>query len=193
MAAIRPDSNVFKCLAESRVAAVHILDRDHQDMAQRFFAPTRCLDGTINGEPFVPGVMSAPILQNARAYFECLVRHIVRHGGDHAVAVMEVVEAKCRAELRPLIVAASPWAADSVSSVKSERTSQIRFEPVGIKDGALIPLGDMNGPKHDSLPCTTSAPPSTCTGTTYGAGTPHGWSSGASAFPGVRPIRSAQD
>lgn len=27
MAAIRPDSNLFKCLVESGVAAVHILDR----------------------------------------------------------------------------------------------------------------------------------------------------------------------
>jgi flavin reductase (DIM6/NTAB) family NADH-FMN oxidoreductase RutF len=53
---------------------------------------------------------SAPILQNARAYFECLVRDIVKHGGDDAVVVMEVVEAGCRAEPRPLIVAASPWA-----------------------------------------------------------------------------------
>jgi flavin reductase (DIM6/NTAB) family NADH-FMN oxidoreductase RutF len=109
MAAIRPDSNVFECLAESRVAAIHILDTDQQEMAQRFFAPTRLLEGTINGEPFAPGVTSAPILENARAYVECLVRHIVRDGGDHAVVVMEVVEARCRAQLRPLIVAASPW------------------------------------------------------------------------------------
>jgi flavin reductase (DIM6/NTAB) family NADH-FMN oxidoreductase RutF len=110
MAAIRPTSTVFECLTESRVAAVHILDVDQQEMAQRFFAPTRCLDGTINGEPFAPGVTSAPILQNARAYFECLVRDVVKHDGDHAVVVMEVVEARCRAELRPLTVAASPWA-----------------------------------------------------------------------------------
>jgi flavin reductase (DIM6/NTAB) family NADH-FMN oxidoreductase RutF len=41
MAAIRPDSNVFKCLSESGVAVVHILDRGQTDLAQRFFSPTQ--------------------------------------------------------------------------------------------------------------------------------------------------------
>lgn len=109
MAAIRPDSNVFKCLSESGVAAVHILDCNQQEMARRFFSPTRTLNGTINGEPFVPGMTHAPILQNARAYFECTVRHIVHTRGDHAVVIMEVVGAECRREIRPLTVAASPW------------------------------------------------------------------------------------
>ena len=108
MAAIRPDSNVFRCLEESGTVAVHILDASQQAMAQRFFAPTQVVDGTINGEPFTPGMTCAPILQNARAYFECAVRQIVTLG-DHAVVVMEVLEAGCRDQVRPLTVAASPW------------------------------------------------------------------------------------
>jgi flavin reductase (DIM6/NTAB) family NADH-FMN oxidoreductase RutF len=108
MAAIRPDSNVFKCLAESGVAAVHILDDDQQDMASRFFSPTKVVDHTINGEPFVPGLTGAPILQSAAAYFECAVRHIFTLG-DHAVVVMEVVEAECRGDVHPLTVTESPW------------------------------------------------------------------------------------
>jgi flavin reductase (DIM6/NTAB) family NADH-FMN oxidoreductase RutF len=108
MAAIRPESNVFKCLFESRVAAIHILDTDQQDMAQRFFSPTRVVDGTINGEPFVPGLTRAPILKNARAHVECEVVHIFNRG-DHAVVVMLVVDAQCRGEVHPLTVAASPW------------------------------------------------------------------------------------
>lgn len=109
MAAIRPESNVFRCLAESGVVAVHILDSTQQEMAQRFFSPTRVVDGTINGEPFSPGLTGAPILLNALAYFECVVRQIVRLG-DHAVVIMEVVEAECRGDVSPLTVAASPWA-----------------------------------------------------------------------------------
>jgi flavin reductase (DIM6/NTAB) family NADH-FMN oxidoreductase RutF len=108
MAAIRPTSNVFKCLAESHVAAIHILGADQQEMAQRFFSPTRVLDDTINGEPFVPGVTRAPILKNARAHVECEVRHIFTRG-DHAVVVLEVVEAEYHGEIDPLTVAASPW------------------------------------------------------------------------------------
>lgn len=109
MAAIRLDSNVFKCLSESGVAAVHILDCNQQDMARRFFSPTTALNGTINGEPFVPGVTRAPLLHNASAYFECVVRQIVETQGDHAVVIMEVVEAQCRREIRPLTIAESPW------------------------------------------------------------------------------------
>ena len=106
MAAIRPESTVFKCLCESRVAAVHILEANQQAMAQRFISPTRVADDTINGEPFVPGATRAPILQNASANFECLVRQIVRLG-DHAIVIMEVIEAVCRREIRPLTVAAA--------------------------------------------------------------------------------------
>lgn len=109
MAAIRPDSNVYRCLAESGVAAVHVLDVEQQALAQKFFAPTTVTGSTINGEPFSPGVTRAPVLENAHAYFECIVRQLVTLG-DHAVVVMEVVEAQCRRGLSPLTVAASPWA-----------------------------------------------------------------------------------
>ena len=108
MAAVRPTSNVFKCLAESGVAAIHILDAGQQDLAQRFFCPTCVVDDTINGEPFTPGVTRAPILKNARAHVECEVRHIFDRG-DHAVVVMEVIDAQCDGEVHPLTVAESPW------------------------------------------------------------------------------------
>jgi flavin reductase (DIM6/NTAB) family NADH-FMN oxidoreductase RutF len=109
MAAIRKDSNVFACLEESRVAVVHILDAAQEAMAQRFFHPTRVAGDQINGEPFVPGrTTTAPVLQNALAYFEAVVHHMFTLG-DHAVVVMEVVEAECRGDVRPLTVAASPW------------------------------------------------------------------------------------
>jgi flavin reductase (DIM6/NTAB) family NADH-FMN oxidoreductase RutF len=108
MAAIRPESNVFKCLSQSRVAAIHILASDQKDVAQRFFGTTRVVGDRMNGEPFAPGMTDAPILQSALAYMECVVRHIVGQG-DHAVVVMEVVEAECRGDLSPLTVAGSPW------------------------------------------------------------------------------------
>ncbi len=108
MVALRPESNVFKCLAKSGVAAVHILDAGQTGMAQTFFSPTSAADGTLNGEPFLPGRTSAPILQNAPAFVECIVRHIVALG-DHAVVILEVVEAECRCDVSPLTVAASPW------------------------------------------------------------------------------------
>src|SRR2546422_11355087 len=74
MAAVRPDSTVFACLRESGVAALHILGNGQEEMARRFFAPTRADDGGINGEPFREGVTRAPILRSAPAYLECRVR-----------------------------------------------------------------------------------------------------------------------
>ena len=109
MAAIRPASNVFECLAESGVAAVHVLDLTQRDIAQKFFSPTTVAGRTINGEPFRDGVTGAPVLQNACAFFECRVRQMLALG-DHTVVVMEVVEAECPRECLPLTVSQSPWA-----------------------------------------------------------------------------------
>jgi len=109
MAALRQDSNVFKCLSQSHVAAIHILDSNQQDIARKFFSPTKASAGLINGEPFVDGKTSAPILKNSPAYVECQVRQIIEDGGDHAVVIMEVVEAECHEKVRPLTIAESPW------------------------------------------------------------------------------------
>jgi flavin reductase (DIM6/NTAB) family NADH-FMN oxidoreductase RutF len=109
MAAVRRESNVFRCLRESRAAAIHILGHDQQGLAQKFFSPTQASDGVINGEPFTDGVTSVPILKSAPAYLECRVRQILDDAGDHAVVIMEVAEAACRDDVRPLTIAESPW------------------------------------------------------------------------------------
>ena len=109
MTAIRARSNVFACLKGSGCAALHVLGHDQQDLARRFFAPTRA-DGTgLNGEPFAPGVTGSPILASAPAHVECRVRRIEDGLGDHALIVLEVVAAECRREARPLLLADSPW------------------------------------------------------------------------------------
>jgi flavin reductase (DIM6/NTAB) family NADH-FMN oxidoreductase RutF len=109
MAAVRKESNVFKCMAGSGTAAIHIVSADQTELAQRFFTPTRMDNGSINGEPFNLGTTSAPILQNAVAYVECRVRHISDDLGDHAIVVLEVVDASFRQPAHPLTIAESPW------------------------------------------------------------------------------------
>jgi len=109
MAAIRRDSNVFKCLAGSGVAAIHIVASNQTDLAQQFFTPTRIDDGCINGEPFDVGAISAPILQNATAYVECQVRQILEGLGDHTIVIFEVINAVYRQPVCPLTIADSPW------------------------------------------------------------------------------------
>lgn len=109
MAAIRNESRVFKCLAESGSAVLHIVGEQQQDVARRFFATTQAEAGTINGEPFAEGTTAAPVLPNLPAHIECRVERIVDTDGDHAVVILRVVEAECREHVRPLTMAETPW------------------------------------------------------------------------------------
>ena len=109
MAAVRRESNVFKCLEQSRVAALHIVGDRQEDIARRFFSPTQAGGGTINGEPFAEGRTSAPVLANLPAHIECQVERILDTDGDHAVVILRVVEAGFRGEIRPLTIAETPW------------------------------------------------------------------------------------
>lgn len=109
MTAIRKESNAFKCLADSGVAAVHVLGSHQQQLAAKFFRPTLVMNGLLNGEAFVEGKTAVPILTNVPAYVECTVRQIVDTGGDHAVVILQVADAVCREQVPPLTIAASPW------------------------------------------------------------------------------------
>lgn len=109
MAALRPDSNVFRCLAESGIAALHIVGDGQGEIARRFFFPTRTACGTINEEAFADGSTSAPILASLPAHVECRVARIFEAEGDHAVVILEVVEAECPEEVRPLTMAQTRW------------------------------------------------------------------------------------
>jgi flavin reductase (DIM6/NTAB) family NADH-FMN oxidoreductase RutF len=109
MAALRRESNVFKCLAQSGIAALHIVADGQHEVARTFFFPTRANCTTINGEPFAPGRTAAPILASLPAHIECRVEQIVDTEGDHALVILQVVEAGLREEVRPLTMAQTPW------------------------------------------------------------------------------------
>jgi flavin reductase (DIM6/NTAB) family NADH-FMN oxidoreductase RutF len=109
MAALRKDGNVFRCLQASGVAVLHIVGTDQQDLAQKFFSATNESDGLLNGEPFTEGKNFAPVLKNLSAYLECKLVDVCEDYGDHAIVILEVVEAANRATVVPLVVADSPW------------------------------------------------------------------------------------
>lgn len=109
MVAVRRDSNVFKCLAESCSAILHIVGDGQQEIARRFFFPTRTGSGTINGEPFADGRTAAPVLPSLPAHIECRVEQVVNTDGDHAMVILRAVEAECREQVRPLTMADTPW------------------------------------------------------------------------------------
>jgi flavin reductase (DIM6/NTAB) family NADH-FMN oxidoreductase RutF len=109
MAALRKDGNVFRCLRASGVAVLHIVGADQQDLAQKFFSTTKESDGFLNGEPFTEGKTFAPILKNLSAYLECKLVDTCEDYGDHAIVILEVVEAGNRGVVAPLVVNDSPW------------------------------------------------------------------------------------
>lgn len=99
-------SNVYCCLEKSRVAALHVAGHRQLELARRFACPTEIGDGRINGEPFVSGVTSAPLLKTFPAHFECLVDDLLETSGDHALAVLRAITVQSRARFRPMKLAA---------------------------------------------------------------------------------------
>jgi flavin reductase (DIM6/NTAB) family NADH-FMN oxidoreductase RutF len=91
------------------MAAFHVLDRNQKAIAQKFFSTTKRADDSLNGEPYTAGKTSAPILRNLLAYLECKVIDIRDEYGDHAIVILEVVDAQLRKQIKPLVVADSPW------------------------------------------------------------------------------------
>ena len=107
MAAVRRSSNAYQCLLQSKRAVIHLLSSSQQNVAQRFFRPTQVLDGKLNGETFFES--AAPILTSAPAYLDCAARQIIDGEGDHAIVILEVVDAEFRERFEPLTIHASPW------------------------------------------------------------------------------------
>ena len=109
MAALRKDGSVLNCLASSGFSVLHIVGSEQQEIAQKFFSATKESAGFLNGEPFCEGKTSAPVLKNLKAYLECKLVKISEDYGDHAIAILEVVEAGNRGDVDPLVVGDSPW------------------------------------------------------------------------------------
>lgn len=108
--ALRKDGTVLECVIESRRAVLHVLDKQQAALAQNFFAPTKASRTTLNGEAYTDGAKTgAPVLDKASAYLECEVREVMDQHGDHAIVLLEVVNAEIRREVNPLTVADSPW------------------------------------------------------------------------------------
>jgi flavin reductase (DIM6/NTAB) family NADH-FMN oxidoreductase RutF len=106
VAALARGGNVFRCLEQSRFAVLHVVGHRQFEVARRFACPTEAADGAINGEAFVDGATSAPVLKAFPAYVECQVEQIVESPGDHALVILRAVAARCRARFRPMTIAA---------------------------------------------------------------------------------------
>jgi flavin reductase (DIM6/NTAB) family NADH-FMN oxidoreductase RutF len=109
MIAVRKGSAILRCLVASRAAVLHILGSHQKDIAQKFFSPTKEGRGSLNGESFIESKTCIPIFNGLPAYAECKVVDIREEYGDHAIVILEVIDAQLREEVKPLVVAESPW------------------------------------------------------------------------------------
>jgi len=109
MVAVRRTGNLYDCMKEGRVAVINLLGAHQEEVARKFLTVLQVQNGTINGQPYTDGTTGAPILSEAPAYIECKLRRIVDDGGDHVVILLEVLDAKVREDVPPLLVADSPW------------------------------------------------------------------------------------
>ena len=109
MVALRKEGSAYQCVVESRAAILHVLDSGQQMIAQKFFAATVAAQGLLNGEPYFEGSNGSPVLENLGAYVECKALEIVPTPGDHAIVVLEVLDAVLRKDVEPLTVTGSPW------------------------------------------------------------------------------------
>ena len=83
--------------------AVNVLSAGQQDLS-RWFASRHRPAGQemFDGVPFEPGETGCPVLADAAASFDCLVRQSHR-AGDHVIVLGEVVALVHRPRLEPLI------------------------------------------------------------------------------------------
>jgi flavin reductase (DIM6/NTAB) family NADH-FMN oxidoreductase RutF len=83
--------------------AVNVLSAGQQDLSRRFADRHRPAGAAMfDGVPFEPGTTGCPVLADAAASFDCLLRQTY-HAGDHLIALGEVVALVHRPQQEPLI------------------------------------------------------------------------------------------
>ena len=107
-AGIRKDGVSYSMIEQGRVFVVNFLGSDQKKLAEHFLKPAHLGGDKLEGIPFVPGKLGAPVLKEAAAYVECEVREI-HPGGDHAIVVGEVVEAGVQRDVDPLMLKETGW------------------------------------------------------------------------------------
>lgn len=108
MMAVKKDSGLHALLTRGTPVALNILGADQKGVAEAFFRTTRREGSQLNGYGFTPGSTGAPLLDDAPAAFEGKGVGSLP-GGDHAVFVIEVVDAHLRRDEKPLEMWDTGW------------------------------------------------------------------------------------
>jgi flavin reductase (DIM6/NTAB) family NADH-FMN oxidoreductase RutF len=103
--AVTKEAFTHTLIAEGRVFALNILDREDRALVRKFVKPVDVDEQarTLNGFSFHDGKTGAPILDQAVAYVDCELRNAV-DCGDHTFFIGEVADVGFRkAEETPVL------------------------------------------------------------------------------------------
>ncbi len=89
---VKGDSGAHTVVKGTGKFTLNMLGKDQKGAAFTFFKPAKVEDGKLSGMAFHAGKNGAPILDDAIAAIECVVKEIVSLG-DHDIVVGEVTEA----------------------------------------------------------------------------------------------------
>ncbi len=108
--ALRKDSKAHTLFEQSGNCALHPLALEQVAMAKAFFTHDLEIDDrSINGFRYEIGPRNLPIFDEVAACLILEKRAVTDVGGDHVLAVAEVVGARCSERKPALTVEASPW------------------------------------------------------------------------------------
>jgi flavin reductase (DIM6/NTAB) family NADH-FMN oxidoreductase RutF len=107
LVAVEKESYSHRLLEESGVFALNLLANDQSHLARRMAIPHKHNPHKLAGIPYQLGATGAPLLDEALAWLECEVRHILEADGDHTLFVGEVVAGEVIRQAEPLTLLGS--------------------------------------------------------------------------------------
>lgn len=106
---VRKDSRAIRILRKGKVFTLNYIRKENKDTLAHFFKPVVHEGNRLGHYHFHTDATGAPILDEAIGYLECRVKKIMSNFGDHAVVIGEIVNAKIKEDLPPLILSDTPW------------------------------------------------------------------------------------
>ena len=106
---VRKDSRALNRIRRGRVLSVNYIRKGNKDTVAHFFKPVVHEGNKLGRYHFHIDQTGAPILDEAIGYLECRVRKITGGFGDHAAVIAEVVNAKVKEDMPPLVLSDTPW------------------------------------------------------------------------------------
>jgi len=106
---VRTETRSFRFVKRGRSLSVNFVSKHSYNMIKFFFRSCEAKDNYFGDYAFSKDKTGAPIFEDAIGYLECRIKKVVGRFGDHVAVIAEVVHAKIKKELPPLVMKDTPW------------------------------------------------------------------------------------